>query len=357
MAGAVAGQLFAQTYPEVRVAHEFAYCTPEPIVIDGVGNDYAWQKTPDFGGPNYNTVGGVLNPSSLNYKFKTAVSDSMFYMYMEVSDDILMLYPIEEDPGESWQYDAVEVTFLMRKNVEFPMPDFVSDTWNDPTHVQLRFVPFSTMEDSVIEGHGYNPNGTGDARDIWGSTLMDTMVYGNINFAFNETIDGYNLELGFKLDMFKALEPDYTFELEEGDFIGFEVQVRDYDSDATAGSSSADGVYTFNEDQATDVSPWRDPNVLGKLYIGPCFEPNAVRNAVVNNRLVYPNPASQVINLQNIEEVKNLTITDITGKKMMRINQSELKSTLDISSLKSGLYIISVENINNQISTMKFMVK
>ncbi|MGK0323680.1 MAG: hypothetical protein ACJAR4_001723, partial [Psychroserpens sp.] len=67
---------------------------------------------------------------------------------------------------------------------------------------------------------------------------------------------------------------------------------------------------------------------------------------------IYPNPANNVLNFKGFSsEILNLQVFDILGKSVLTAS-IEQNGSLDISTLKRGLYIITFENIN---STYKFI--
>jgi hypothetical protein len=56
---------------------------------------------------------------------------------------------------------------------------------------------------------------------------------------------------------------------------------------------------------------------------------------------IYPNPATDFIQVKGIEGQAKLKITDLTGK--IYVNQTVTgNSQLDVRKLKSGLYIVSI---------------
>jgi len=74
-------------------------------------------------------------------------------------------------------------------------------------------------------------------------------------------------------------------------------------------------------------------------------------NDIISNKTIYPNPASDFINLQEMNNT-NCKIYDISGKLMIsqKINSNNFQ--LDISSLKAGNYIIKVSDKNKIYSTI-----
>lgn len=80
----------------------------------------------------------------------------------------------------------------------------------------------------------------------------------------------------------------------------------------------------------------------------------SVEETLVNNLIIYPNP---VTNQLNLSESVNLagsifTIFNIQGKKVL--NNKLSTSTIDVSSLATGSYILRIEN-HGHIKTQKFL--
>ncbi|MEO8406509.1 MAG: T9SS type A sorting domain-containing protein, partial [Chitinophagaceae bacterium] len=72
---------------------------------------------------------------------------------------------------------------------------------------------------------------------------------------------------------------------------------------------------------------------------------------------VYPNPASSTIkiNLTGFEGKSEATLMDITGKVVMTRQLSAINSTLDVSKLPAGIYLVSVKNNGTEVSTTKII--
>lgn len=72
--------------------------------------------------------------------------------------------------------------------------------------------------------------------------------------------------------------------------------------------------------------------------------------------LAYPNPASSAltIRLGNFGIKSELVVYSITGSEMIRTSLSEQNTTLDISKLAKGMYILSV-NSGRKVETIKFI--
>ena len=81
----------------------------------------------------------------------------------------------------------------------------------------------------------------------------------------------------------------------------------------------------------------------------------STRDVVELNNVVsiYPNPASEVLNIKTKDRIKSAAIYDMSGKK---INVSVKDSQIDVSALQNGNYIITVQTDKGEF-TEKFIKK
>lgn len=70
---------------------------------------------------------------------------------------------------------------------------------------------------------------------------------------------------------------------------------------------------------------------------------------------VYPNPFSEVININKAELVKSIKITDVSGKMIRSINQPE--STLRLQDLSQGMYILILDMKDGTQQSLKVIKK
>lgn len=71
---------------------------------------------------------------------------------------------------------------------------------------------------------------------------------------------------------------------------------------------------------------------------------------------VYPNPTSNTLNISSIDEIKDIYVYNITGKKVLQslgVNSNEFE--LDCSSLKNGYYLLQTTTATGNISTNKIL--
>ncbi len=76
----------------------------------------------------------------------------------------------------------------------------------------------------------------------------------------------------------------------------------------------------------------------------------------ITNKLqatIYPNPASYNFNIEMEKEVKSIEIYSIQGQKVMTTNTKNV----NVSSLSKGIYMVRIEDENNNIATQKLIIK
>ncbi|HBK82341.1 MAG TPA: hypothetical protein DDZ41_01895, partial [Flavobacterium sp.] len=74
-----------------------------------------------------------------------------------------------------------------------------------------------------------------------------------------------------------------------------------------------------------------------------------------NSILVYPNPATDVISIDGLQDASNVDfiVTDILGKNVSK-NSSLNNNQIDVSSLTPGIYFLLL-NIDNSQEKIKFI--
>jgi hypothetical protein len=75
---------------------------------------------------------------------------------------------------------------------------------------------------------------------------------------------------------------------------------------------------------------------------------------ILNGVIIYPNPASSVLNIENAEN-SSIEIYDLLGRVILSENNISLNKQLNVSSFSTGTYLIKISN-NGQIKTDKFII-
>lgn len=73
-----------------------------------------------------------------------------------------------------------------------------------------------------------------------------------------------------------------------------------------------------------------------------------INEADGNTISIYPNPTSAVININSNEVVKNVTVFNIAGQQVINAKSA---SSIDLSSLANGTYVVRVDLENGKIAT------
>jgi hypothetical protein len=70
---------------------------------------------------------------------------------------------------------------------------------------------------------------------------------------------------------------------------------------------------------------------------------------------IYPNPFTDVISISDIEKVKSVSVIDLSGRTLKVIEN--ISSEINLSDLKTGLYILNVQYKDGSISSHKIIKK
>ena len=86
------------------------------------------------------------------------------------------------------------------------------------------------------------------------------------------------------------------------------------------------------------------------LYTAPTTGINETTDELAVN--VFPNPAKNKISIQAQQQLTDVALTDITGREVVRINNiSSSNSTIDVSGLSAGTYLLRAKNNRNNFVT------
>lgn len=70
-----------------------------------------------------------------------------------------------------------------------------------------------------------------------------------------------------------------------------------------------------------------------------------------NNIKLYPNPTSNILTITQ-ENIKNVTITDLTGKTVLK---QSTNNKISVSSLQKGIYLVTIEALDGKLETQKII--
>ncbi|MDO5654837.1 MAG: T9SS type A sorting domain-containing protein [Flavobacteriaceae bacterium] len=101
---------------------------------------------------------------------------------------------------------------------------------------------------------------------------------------------------------------------------------------------------------------WQTANYMSDLVyelVGEC-ETLSTNESVKKTISIFPNPAQDYVKVSSDSLIENAFITDMQGRKM---HISFYGQNIDVSQLKAGVYILSLNFKNGDIQTVKFIKK
>jgi len=126
---------------------------------------------------------------------------------------------------------------------------------------------------------------------------------------------------------------------------GNEISMKVWNSNSTKIIEADFTFETEYEAYTEKVFPTED----GKYSIANVIKASSVS---INEILIYPNPATDLINISSANEIKNVSIFNYVGQKVFSGNSNQINS----SNLEAGIYLIRIETING-IETNKITIK
>mgnify|MGYP001951136213 CR=1 FL=1 len=64
--------------------------------------------------------------------------------------------------------------------------------------------------------------------------------------------------------------------------------------------------------------------------------------------VIYPNPTTDFIQLKNDESIATITIFNVTGRLVSKINHTSGMAH-DVTSLRTGMYLVRLQNTNGDV--------
>ena len=183
---------------------------------------------------------------------------------------------------------------------------------------------------------------------------------------------------------------EYTFDLSAyaGETIHFAIRYMSFDAfifmldniQLTAESGPQELIYTatvsvpageiaykyFSDliDEGFDGGEWTgDPNRIADITeattLNDIFgqQPNvSVEDVIVSNGIsVYPNPASEILNIKSQNQIDYLRVFDLSGRMVFNADVMDLNATIDVRRFNNGIYILQLIS-GQEVKTHKIQV-
>lgn len=235
-------------------------------------------------------------------------------------------------------------------NNAFTVDQIATNSW-DPNDIMVREGESITEEQADHDLHytiRFQNIGNADAIKVRIETDLDAKLdpstFVPIGSSHPYTVTRENEHLVFKFENIN-LAGSQVNEAESHGFISY--RIRPVSNIAVGQTISADANIYF------DFNPLVATNTV-----------NTTVQTLGNNEfaqdtfIVYPNPASGKVTLQmsTISESASVVVADVLGKTVLTHTMDATESNLDISSLRSGLYLITLSSEGKSV-TKKLVVK
>ncbi len=207
------------------------------------------------------------------------------------------------------------------------------------------------------------------------ATLADVQVEGNdtkkytgLNFVGIETVSS-------QLDITNMTH--FNIDVWSPDFTVFKVKLVDFGADGGfAGGDDVEHEITFNAPAQSEWITYHIPitdftNLVtkehisqlilvgggAKVYVDNVYFnglPLSVEEISTSKTTMYPNPANNVLHFSATEAIEEITIYSVLGQKVKSAAPNATQTTVDVSSLNSGIYIVTT--LSNGTATSKRLV-
>lgn len=321
--------VYTQPIPPVRVEDCPSIVYPRYPIIDGKDDEGWWSPEQGMTIFGLSSEAYWTGQADFNITFKMAWGWIHFYTYINIVDDVEHIW--NGTDGNPRDFDNVEWYFQLDTQT-------VPNAYTDNT-VQIRF----------------NRGETG----FKSSTFREGISEKDFQWYSENTSDGWILECAIPWTnvMPNGLLPEDIFDyVESGGLIGFDVTGIDSDgTDPFVGDRTNGTQMAWDEDgepgdvtDATENNAWNNTSAFGYLNIvgrWGSYVKNKYRGTIEN--IAYPNPAINYINISEPHNYSHIAIYSQIGDLLLK--QAITNSSIDISSLKPGFYIVVFDNIETFI--------
>lgn len=312
------------TTSEAQTVTAYTYAFSIEPTIDGV-IDESWADNDFLEISKILSSDKTITSKDFSGEFKISWYNNDLYFLIVVTDDILILN--EEQP--LWHGDNVNLFLDLgnEKSTTYDNNDYLCHfKWGNSDFYQ-RYDGIELVE---IEN-------------------SETAI------EFAQTYDTMNHEFILEIAIHNVAELNGPSSLNESTSVGLDVGI--YDSD--------DPGYFTEHFQWVDTTSlaWSDPSKLGTTGLGTAELKAAKVHSAINNSnrasslKVYPTLVSDKLYIQTTQSKDiNIEVINILGERVQSIVLRSENSSIDVSTLKTGLYFVNVYDSKGLITTHKISV-
>ncbi|MDC1534103.1 T9SS type A sorting domain-containing protein [Polaribacter sp.] len=189
--------------------------------------------------------------------------------------------------------------------------------------------------------------------NIEGNTFVENNDLAGSDLTFEGNVSAADLDAGYTAVAFiKALDPNNGY----ATVVNKSIDITSA-GDFTVSATAAELVEGFIVQYGFAVTgPPADPateDSLGSVVMGDESTAGIDDQDLITLNM-YPNPASDVLNISAQNTINTVEIYNVLGQKVIRMNVEDTSAEINVSNLNAGIYLIKYE-INNRTSTKKFV--
>jgi hypothetical protein len=117
-----------------------------------------------------------------------------------------------------------------------------------------------------------------------------------------------------------------------------------------AASDTYDKVVIFMDFATMDDNTFYFDDIMG-----PNFNPSGVNGNIYRTAELYPNPASEQIQVKGVRLIEKTEVYNIAGQLVIR--QEGMQQAIDVSGLQAGLYTVVIEDQKGDLYLSKLIRK
>ncbi len=274
-----------------------------PTYFDREGNLTELNKEETWGGSNFFKTGHYLsNSKKLYYKGKYINTIPQEYTFISVAD-MKNVYAFKENPKEVRNYLLMKID--LDDGSEVNMNKSVFAYYNDGYRVSI-----DTDGQNILIHH---KDGIEISRD--NGISWETVLYESDNLDIITKVNKNDLYLRNRKALLRSTDGQTWVDILENISTGF--------------------IYNFEFDQKNRIVVY-STNGLFRSKEPVSVEDNSEYLANIN---IYPNPTSDIINIESAESIANIELYNLSGELLSKQNGL----TIDATDLANGTYFIKMQ--------------
>ncbi len=309
---------FSQNYEYTDTKFVQTFDEDEPLDKSGYFSwTKAWGTAPTVTADGLTSAGAFQSQQATGVSFDNGVLDISPYAWVafeaKASEDDVVIYPHLKSTGDG-EFTSDQHSVTLTKEWQTFKKQFAPGTYGGVDITDIRRFEFARFDETVDATLYVKWVAVGDTTQ--GST-------GVPHYELNiEETEGGSV----------TKDPDAT-NYEEGTAVTVTATpITGYRFDGWTGDTTA-----------SDTSITITMNAEKSITANFTFKASINENALPGLVNVYPNPADDVLYISGLEGNSSAVISDLTGKTVLEIQDDNIDQ-IDISGLKSGMYMLTCSN-------------